>query len=409
MFDNTDLATQFERVISRPLKAAPPMVVSSSVVVVIDALDECDDHDAVARHLSLIMKHVSCLLFIVTSRHLPGIAHELSKQSVFLEKRDLHSYSALHDIRALIMKELERDGQLWDIKEFLIGQVEVLVRASQGLFIWIKTIIKFIAENDDAKVDVLEKLLASSSHADAESALDELYRTVIEIASEKLNRRKTVKVILAIVLSSSRTSSLSPRALHAFLPPSISIPYRTFEYILNRLGAIFIISDDGVTVVHTSVLDFISNEMRIGEDFFMPLEKVERSMAAGCFEIMKNGTRNAKRQMQQSPSGLRFNICGLETSCSANGEVSGLDKRVAQHVSKELQYSCVHWFAHLGRARGGLSSPCGKDIATLLSAFLESTQSLFWLETLGLLGAFPVGREVLIGIQASTLPVSPLL
>ena len=405
VFVSMDLASQFERVLAIPLKSTEPTGASAPMVVVIDALDECEDNDDVAHRLSEITRLAPWLLLLVTSRSMPGIAHAFAELGDVETDMDLYSFDAIDDIRALILKELEPGGQLWDVKEIVAGRIDEFANGSQGLFIWIKIVIKFIAENDDTKIEVLQKLLASSFYANAEGALDELYRTVITVASERSARKETVKWILALVLSTSRTSPLSVRAIHALLPPWISIPLTAFENILKRMSAIFIISKDGVIVVHTSVLDFIGNAMRIREEYFLPLGEVENSMALGCFEIMKNGTRNALRQLDCPPSGLRFNMCGFETSHLENSQVLDLDKRVAENVSAELQYSCIYWFDHLAYILGE-SSPSDGETVSLISDFFESTFSLLWLEALSVIGMMSAAPEILRHVQASRSPVS---
>ena len=76
-----------------------------------------------------------------------------------------------------------------------------------------------------------------------------------------------------------------------------TITFSTFELTLRRLGAIFIIHEDGVVVIHTSVLDFIGDKEQCGEKMYESPEEFEWDMTSGCFEIMAQGTRNAKRQM----------------------------------------------------------------------------------------------------------------
>ena len=133
----------------------------------------------------------------------------------------------------------------------------------------------------------------------------------------------------------------------------------------------------------------------------MAPDEVERSMASGCFEIMMGGTRNAVRQMDRPPSGLRFNICALETSYLPNSEVKDLEERVAKNVSAELRYSCLHWVDHL-RSSLAESSTYFDDsgrMTTLLSDFFETTCSLFWLEVLSLTGSVATARDMLVGLM----------
>lgn len=400
-FVNMDLTSQFELVIAKPLKATANVQVSKPSVIVIDALDECDSHDNVARLLAETVQLCSWLLVVVTSRNLPGLAKSFTKLGALRKEQDLFSNNAVDDIRRFLENELEPDGRLGDIREFIEDRMDVLLSNSQGLFIWVEVVIKFIVDHDDTKLDVVDAILNSRSHAKAETALDDLYKAVVNTAFEKSKSKETVKVILALILSTSNTSPLGPRALHALLPPSFNIPSATFDTILRRMSAIFVISEDGVVVVHTSVLDFIADDDRCGKDIFTPVIQFERNMAVGCFEIMDRGTRNAVRQMNRPPSGLRFNMCGLESSHAPNDMVPGLDKRIASNISAELRYSCLHWLDHFRQALQEPSPTSSSDedqaaFSTLLADFFETNRSLYWLEVLSLTAHLNAAREILL-------------
>lgn len=401
---NVDLTSQFEQFVAKPLRALGPSIVSDPAVIVIDALDECEDSEEVSRLLSIAVQLGSWLHLIVTSRSLPGIARSFSKLGSLIKEHDLFTDTAFEDIRKLIQKELEEGGRLGDIKEFIECRIGVLLNKTQGLFIWIETVIRFIATLGETKLDVVDDLLGSESHAQAEGALDDLYRAVIQTASEETQSRSTVKMIIALVRATSMTSPLTAEGLHAFLPSHLNIAFRTFEDILGRMSAVFILSAEGIVVAHTSMLDFIGNEDRCGKECFTPLDEVERIMATGCFEIMDRGTRNARRQMNRPPSGLRFNMCGFDTSYLPNSEVQDSHERIAGNISAELHYSCLRWMDHLRSFLGECSSPglqaeLELDLVNMLAGFLETRRSLFWLELLSLTGNLANGRQILISIM----------
>ena len=111
----------------------------------------------------------------------------------------------------------------------------------------------------------------------------------------------------------------------------------------------------------------------------------------GCFEIMLNGTRSLGHD-DGSHSGLRFNICRLETSHKLNKEVADLEERVASNIPAELQYSVLYWMEHLlgsSVEEGTLGDEADGEwnsakLSGMLSKFLETEYSLFWLEVLSL-------------------------
>ena len=105
---------------------------------------------------------------------------------------------------------------------------------------------------------------------------------------------------------------MDAHTLHAFLPPDCNITFQAFETILKHLGAILVLKDEGITVIHASVLDFASDAGRCGRDYFIPRDKIESTIALGCLEIMERGTRRTTLQ-NHSSNGLHFNMCSLES------------------------------------------------------------------------------------------------
>lgn len=149
-------------------------------------------------------------------------------------------------------------------------------------------------------------------------------------------------------------------------------------------------------------------------------------MFSGCLEIIERGTRNSRRQ-RSTPSGLRFNICDLETSYLPNSDVEDLEHRISQNVSPELQYSIAFWLAHYicsrcavldipgvirfvnqesSELQGVPSTPInpkwGLDDEDKVQAkvvdLLCSISGLYWLEAMSLCGHLPTARSILVGV-----------
>lgn len=78
--------------------------------------------------------------------------------------------------------------------------------------------------------------------------------------------------------------------------------------------------------------------------------------------------------------GLRFNLCGLESSYLRNLDVSGLDQRIKPCIPLHLSYSCRFWADHMQ------NTAFDSKLAVELKTF-ASIRVLFWLEALSLLGS----------------------
>ena len=141
----------------------------------------------------------------------------------------------------------------------------------------------------------------------------------------------------------------------------------------------------------------------------MDLVELHTIMATGCFEIMEHGALLGKAQ-DVPKTGLKFNICGLESSYVANNEVSSLSKRIETAISPELKYASNYWLHHL---EGILFNPniSGSDL--LLQAvqdLLCTIRSLYWLEVMSLTDNLVSAKTLLMTIsQMAEVRSRPLL
>jgi hypothetical protein len=88
-------------------------------------------------------------------------------------------------------------------------------------------------------------------------------------------------------------------------------------------------------------------------------------LTTACFRVMDDG--------------LRFNICGIETSHRRNFEIDGISERVDNAISPELVYATHYWADHLQ------SAPKDFELLHHLERLMH-TKFLFWLEVLSLKG-----------------------
>lgn len=405
-FVTTDRHSYFDFALKKPLSKVKNSAFDGLVVFVIDALDECNDHDDVARFLVEVVADAPWLRLIMTSRDQPQIRKAITACAL-REEHDLLNDDARDDIRKLVDYELGPNGRLAGVGSFFEDRKDDFVARSQGRFIWLDTFIKFVDRNIRT-LDTLDKRLGQESFPDGEDSLDLLYRIIIGSAAEKSGTsEEVVRLIIGFIVASSRTEPLQPRIIHAFLPPSLLVTLSTVETILAHMSAVFIVSPHGVVAVHMSVLDFSADKKRCGEKIWSDSVDIQQIMAAACLDIMERGTRNVEQQ-QNGSSGLRFNICNLETSYLANSEVPDLNQRIEENISPELRYSCVYWMDHVVGSQSKESGTRsrddgGSDSSSILQAvatLLCTTRSLFWLEVMSLCGALQAARGILLRVDA---------
>ncbi|EUC59174.1 vegetative incompatibility protein HET-E-1, partial [Rhizoctonia solani AG-3 Rhs1AP] len=178
---------QFEKLVKYPLLNAKDAM-PDSVVVMIDALDECDYGFSAPLLLDVLLKFAGPLpvKFFVSSRPEPLIWERMTSQG-----GTARSILHLHDIEKWIVEE--------DIKKYLTKalssmkppplpmQLDLLVKSSRNLFIYAATVVHYIVPNNvhvDSKAR-LRSILATISDpkADPENTyedLDRLYTTVLK-------------------------------------------------------------------------------------------------------------------------------------------------------------------------------------------------------------------------------------
>ncbi|KZT03681.1 WD40 repeat-like protein [Laetiporus sulphureus 93-53] len=408
IFVNMDLDTQVDRILLQPLTKTKSSF--TPVIFVVDALDELNSNDKASQYLAKIVQSAPWVLFVVTSRDLPGIRNGLSGLAEMTEEHDLFQDDARDDISAYLRSQFLPNEPLAELQPYIEdAQIRTLVDKSQGLFIWIRTVVEFIIRTDVGKLEVLDSVLVAEKAAESESALDDIYRTVLENASgSSSTARDVIRLIIGLILVTSVNEPLPAEALHAFLPPSVHVLQTEFDTILKKMSPVLIVSISGVRVYHTSFLDFSSSKDRCGQAFWTEERALNTIMATGCFEIMQSGTRNLRRQYKKvSRSGLRFNICNIETSYLPNSEINGLEERASTCISPELIYSSVYWLDHIIRSDLGhndttscIEGSVAEKLPGMAQNLLCTSQALYWLEVMSIKRRLSAARSILIRIQS---------
>ena len=405
-FLDLNLDMQVRRVLIQPLTSISDPF-QPSAFFVIDALDECIDGGKVAQNLARVLRTAPWIYFLVTSRNLPEIRNELTLLGDLMEEHDLFKMDARKDIREYLKSQLSQ-GQLAELSPH-IGREEVsaLVDRSQGLFIWIHTVVEFILSSRK-RLKALKDILNLENMQESESALDSIYRVVLENAAGSSNSDDVafIRHTVGLILITSANSILPADALYAFSPPDGLTLRSDFDNILQYLSPVLIIDDNGVRVYHTSFIDFLSRKSRCGDSFYTSQDKLNAIMATGCLEIMESGALMHKHLPKKTDrgetSGLKFNICNLESSLLANKDVTDLKDRRRRHISAELLYSSTFWFEHLHKSSILGGEPGESANATkMVKNLLCTERALFWLEIMSLSNRLPVALSVLVHMESN--------
>ncbi|KIN96301.1 hypothetical protein M404DRAFT_1006811 [Pisolithus tinctorius Marx 270] len=365
----SDVTQQWQQLVLGPLSKVHGLIVGN-VVVVIDALDESGPEISRRHILSLLTSTEAAHLpanfrILLTSRSLPDIERALGACQ-HVKATSLDNVSAElteRDIRLYVFK------QLGDLREIGDTEVRTIVQKSDGLFEWARLACEFVKPNRPGRT-VMERFdeVAFLRSGGGGVLLDAMYKTILAdtIPDDDTTLARFHSVMGQIM------STFEPLRMDALNKIRAQFPNEKdrfdviviLEFMSPLLGGI---ADRTCLVrpLHASFHDFLSDPARSGIYFVGASDM--HSLTFASLQILCGG--------------LRFNICGLESSYLSNCEVADLSERIDKSILTHLSYSCRFWAQHLHK------TTFDATLATWAKAVIGSEKFLFWLETLSLLGA----------------------
>jgi hypothetical protein len=395
------LEHQWRQLILEPLSRANKDSIASPLVVVIDALDECNSNDDIQLILQLFPTAKSLrntrLRIFITSRPEVPIRHKISEIP-----KDSHHDFVLHDIAQSIVDRdllvffkhnLELVQRQYSFAPGWPGEerIRLLVEQAGGLFIYAATACRFIREAELLADSRLARLLQHNNAAlPPEKKLDEIYTTVLthsvrveynQQETEDLHKRFCY-IIGSIVLLFDKLPATS-------LAEILQIPKEEIDQTFTHLHSILDIPerpDERIRLLHPSFRDFLLDERRCLHPQFRPdIGLTHHSMFTNCLRIMSNN--------------LQRDICNLRSpgALAADLDRGKVDKLIPLHV----QYACRFWIYHLQQS---YTETCDH---TQILGFL-SKHFLHWLEALSVMKCIS-DAVIMVKILESILAVSGFL
>jgi len=380
------LSTQFQSLLLQPLQSVDPdSLLSTGVVVVIDALDECDNSESIRTTLLLLSRVEAItslrLRIFVTSR--PELPVELGFKDM---SGDLHhdvrleeaqEMSIAHDIRVFYEHEfskIKRDS--WaehdDIPAEWPGEdsVESLVDQATPLFASAFTISRYISANP---LENLNSMLQQSNRT-AHTGLSGTYLPILNqvVASEgdaELSTRIVdfKRIVGSIVLLYDPLSASTLARL-------LEVQVRDVSRVLRQLHSVLNIprASDGkmdctmpITLFHLSFRDFLVDPALKSENiFWINAEETHRTLAIHCIRLLQSGC-------------LREDICKVVVPGTRRSEVA--KSTVHSYLSEDVAYACCYWTHHIVSSGKRMK---GNDV---VFRFLQK-HMLHWMEALSWLG-----------------------
>ncbi|KAH8119573.1 hypothetical protein DFH11DRAFT_453991, partial [Phellopilus nigrolimitatus] len=378
------VSLQFEALFRGPISKCSQSSPLKPIIMVIDALDECgdaQDRSMIASYLTQLANLAPWLKVFVSSRPYHELQDSFNMTShPWVHKLDLNNVDARQDIYTfteLQIKAILEPDSKWLQEE----NVRALSDRAAGLFIWISTVARFIADEYEKETALQEILLGTFSAADGpEVALDELYSFVLRGIKGSGRNQKLLNTVLGVIVSTARNRPLPVSGIFDLLPsvlfssqPAVQAILKDLQSVLYKDSAL----DGAIRVCHPSFLDFMTNKSRSGPFWTNPTQ-VDSEMATRCLQIMH--------------SQLKFNICKLESSHVPNKDITDLQHKVSQHIPQSLQYSCRYWMDHISYSEVAVTV---HQVHDLVQNILCQPKALFWLEALSLMGELKSSIDIL--------------
>ena len=387
------LKDQFEKLILQPLletSHAPSR--DLNLVVVVDALDECEREKDIEAILQLLarardIRPISLRIFVTSRPELPirlgfkqildgtyqdVLLHEVQKETI---EGDITLFLE-HELREIrIWRSLSPD---WPTKD----QIETLAQMAIPLFIFAATACRYIGDKRDNPKKRLNLVLGYQKTA---SKLDKTYLPILNQLFDDEDKEDKERwasefreIVGSIVVLESPLSIIS-------LTHLLDIPKDDISCRLDSLHSVLSIPDNEdipVRPLHLSFREFLVDPQKQGKSpFWVDEKETHKRLVSQCLKLMS------------SPKGLRQNMCNLLIPGALKSEID--ERIIASCLSPGLQYACRYWVHHLEQSKRHIHD--GNSIHLFLQKYF-----LYWLEAMSLIGEVYKCIYMINSLQALT-------
>ncbi|KAK6336933.1 hypothetical protein TWF718_009722 [Orbilia javanica] len=368
---------QFDKLIYRPLSELDfgHRSTKLAVVVVVDALDECERKE-IPIVICLLAKlkdieKINVRVFLTSRPDLPILPTFKKLSENTYENLVLHQVPEIeHDIELFLRHELSNIAEEHSLSKDWPGEehIQKLIEMATPLFIYAATLCRFIGDENWDPNDRMKRVFEYQNSWQT-SKLEKTYLPILDqlIADQDADEREELctqfqQIVGTIINLASPLSITSIARL-------LSVPETKIRPRLNRLRSVLDIPTEDRTPVrtfHLSFRDFLLDPKLQGKsNFWINEQKTHKMIASRCIELMSGST------------GVRRDICKLGSLGTLRSEIS--KEVIEQHLPPELQYACRYWVYHLQQGKDSIS----KNSQAYL--FLRH-HLLHWLEAISILG-----------------------
>jgi hypothetical protein len=312
---------QLERLFFDPLRKAS---VPSTVILVIDALDNCDleGRAMLLEYLISSLPSIGNLKVLITSRPLPDIDLALSGSNMVhgheVQLLDIHD-KVYEDIKFYVNKRLPK---------LTPDQRQKVIIHSGGLFIWVATACRML-KTGRRPIELLAELLRSETHAH----LDHLYLKALQQALTDPSAHNLMMDVLRLVIAAFQPISIS--TIEAFLPENKDV-----NIFVQDLGGVL---KDGhpdrpIFVIHPTFREFLFHSER-ANGFIVDMPSSHGMLAMACIDLLANLEYDSLR------------VRRLGEMIPLNFEVEDLESRINRCIGAAIKYASSYWAQHVAASQ----------------------------------------------------------
>jgi hypothetical protein len=415
------LGEQFDKLLYQPLCRIRTTSRNRPILVlVIDALDECDKEDDIKAILDLWSRipHITTIhlkVFLTSRPELPIRLRFKSMSATAYQNMSVDAYQDILLYDAVLQTTIQHDISTFLNHAFSKFRSDfnddppsgipldhdwpgdkvlaVLVNMAVPLFIVAATLYRFVSDDNYDPKEQLEIILNFRGAGQLEQ-MEQTYLPVLNQLSTEFrkshNRDKLYEECRMIIGSIvTLTEPLSRTSLAALLQISPGI----LKIRLDPLHSVLRIPDEldmPIRILHLSFAEFmLSNKLQ--HELKVDGPAVHQLLLTKSLQLL-SGTGSV------DPGGLRENLCNLKYPGQPRREVE--QSIINQRLSPELQYACRYWVHHAQHSNVDLHDGCQVHI------FLKK-HFLHWLEAMSLLNRI---ADVIayLNVLLSLVPVSNL-
>ncbi|KAH7101745.1 hypothetical protein BKA62DRAFT_618388, partial [Auriculariales sp. MPI-PUGE-AT-0066] len=383
-----NLDQQVNLLLLEPLKAMSAGSNGVATVLILDALDECDNPAALvgdgclAKLIAALSDRASLgnVKLFLTSRPLATIGAALRPFLYRLgQEVRLHEIPTTDDIRTYLDRSLSDIRQLREPPSDWPSAADLnsLVIRAGSLFIYAATVIRHIKEDEYAPHERLAEILSvQTTSSEDGSPYEELDKLYLDVLSPPIGPKQPksltdrVRQIIAVVVLAR--APMSTRMISDLL----EIDHGTVRRIVSGLSVIWVTpvsESDPIVLYHKSFPDFILDIRRCTDQRFMVDRSVgHERLATGCLQVLNT---LLVRDICKIPF-----LAGQELP--RRDSINDIETRLAHHVPPALHYSAVHVLHHLAQ----IAVPdMSQALVNNLQVFCQE-KLMFWLELTCLMG-----------------------